>query len=938
MGGKSGSERAFFNPRLLVGFVLFVMGLLLALLGFGALPNASVFAQGPNENQRPGIQVIGSYQNDVSPALRDIAHFWPLTGSNSKVEREANPNPKIPSHHKDAADSVIQRSLASSVAPNIPNTILNFDGIAYPGVSCNCSPPDPNGAIGRTQYVQIVNEGYQVFDKATGASVLGPASIVSLWSGFGGVCQNNGNGDPVVLYDHLADRWVITQFAGTSLPTDECIAISTTSDATGTYNRYAFHLGSNFFDYPHLSVWPDAYYMSMNVFDPTSRAYLGPQPFAFDRAKMLAGQTATFVSTTGPLGGTVDPFLPADLDGMIMPPPGAPNTFVGFPGGGQYTTYHFHVDFSTPANSTFTTFANLTAAAFTELCAITRSCVPQPGTSVGLDGIGDRLMFRLAYRNFGDHESVVGNYSVSAGGVAGIRWFELRNVTAGPVTVFQESTYQPDSTWRWMGSAAMDAVGNIAVGFSASSDSVFPSIRYAGRLANDPINTLGQGETTLMAGAGSQTSSGDRWGDYSDLTIDPVDDCTFWYTNEYYIGTATVDWKTRIGNFKFATCSTPPVPVVSKATSSVLMADPNGVLYPGGIVTVSLGVRNVGTGCTPTAVTGTLQAAGGVTNPTPASQSYAVVCPADGVVTQNFTFTVDPSLPCGSTLTASLAVTDGTNTYGTFAYSFPVGYSRIGLTENFDGVTSPALPAGWLASNASGPAPLWVTSTTTPDTAPNDAFIDDPATVSDKRLDTPGISITSTSAQVIFRHNYALESGASFYDGGVLEISSPNINGGSFTDITAIGGSFASGGYVGPISSSFGSAIAGRMAWSGNSGGYITTVANLGPNVAGQTIKLRFRMASDNSVAATGWRIDGISVTDGAICVPLRIVSITRANGQTLLQGVGVPNATHSIKASLDLSPASFGKIGSTTADGTGHWQYPDADPNLKRFYRLSYP
>src|SRR5439155_1107195 len=242
-----------------------------------------------------------------------------------------------------------------------------------------------------------------------------------------------------------------------------------------------------------------------------------PQPFAFDRTKMLAGQPATFVSPVGPLGGSIDPFLPADLDGPTLPPTGAPNTFVGFPGQAtnpNYTTYHFHVDFVTPANSTFTTFANPPSAGFTALCPTSRACVPQSGVTSSnyLDGIGDRLMFRLAYRNFGNHESVVGTYSVSSGGVAGLRWFELRNVTSGPVTVYQQSTYQPDTTWRWMGSAAMDGQGNLAIGFSASSSSIHPQLRYAGRLATDPTNTSSQADS------------------YSDSHTDPDGDS---YTNSF---------------------------------------------------------------------------------------------------------------------------------------------------------------------------------------------------------------------------------------------------------------------------------------------------------------------------------------------------------------------------------------------------------------------
>src|SRR5437762_11269602 len=198
-------------------------------------------------------------------------------------------------------------------------------------------------------------------------------------------------------------------------------------------------------------------------------------------------------------------------------------------------------------------------------------------------------MFRLAYRNFGDHEAVVGNFSVNSGGVAGVRWFELRNVTSGPVTVFQESTYQPDATWRWMGSAAMDQQGNIAVGYSASSGSIFPQIRYAGRLATDPLNALAQAESTLFAGTGSQTGTSNRWGDYSDLTVDPVDDCTFWYTTEYYSSTSSFNWRTRIGSFKFPSCTSTPKPVLSITKT----ADAPSVSY-GSQVGFTVTLSNVG--------------------------------------------------------------------------------------------------------------------------------------------------------------------------------------------------------------------------------------------------------------------------------------------------------------------------------------------------------
>jgi len=498
-----------------------------------------------------GTSVGAAQKHDTSKPLRDLQQKPVRALPADEEDEEGGENDRS---RPNAADPVVQSVAAPA---QIPSTINNFEGIGFPGVSCNCAPPDTNGEAGATQYVQIVNEGYQVWNKSTGSSVYGPVGISTIWSGFGGVCETNGDGDPVVLYDQLANRWLISQFAGASVPTDECIAISTTSDATGSFNRYAFHLGSNFFDYPHLAVWPDGYYMSDNVYNSSGTQFLGPQPFVFDRARMLAGLSATF-QTTGTLGSSVDPILPADVDGPTQPSAGAPESFVRYPGAGAYQTYHYHVDWVTPGSSTFTTFASPAAAGFSALCLITRSCVPQGGTTSKLDAIADRLMFRLAYRNFGDHESVVGNYTVSSGGVAGIRWFELRNVTSGPVTVFQESTYQPDATWRWMGSIAMDKAGGIALGFSASSSSIAPQIRYAGRLASDPLNTLGQGEATLFSGSGSQTGTSNRWGDYSDMTVDPGDDCTFWYTTEYYTVTTQFSWHTRIGSFQLPGCSGPP--------------------------------------------------------------------------------------------------------------------------------------------------------------------------------------------------------------------------------------------------------------------------------------------------------------------------------------------------------------------------------------------
>jgi len=545
----------------------------------GSSPVGLLRIKSPLQVPRAPVSVAGkriivehSYKNDRSPVIRQLRPIRP----GSRGERETSPNPSPRATHHNARDTVVQDKPAK---PNMPAPTLNFDGIGFPGVACNCAPPDTDGEVGATQYVQMVNQGFEVFSKS-GSPLYGPADIATLWAGFGGNCEFNGDGDPVVLYDQLANRWLISQFAGASIPTDECIAVSQTGDATGAYYRYGYTLGANFYDYPHLGVWPDAYYMSDNVFNAAGTAYLGPQPFAFNRAAMLTGSPGTAITTTDPaiFNSNNDAILPADLDGSNQPPAGAPNPFVEVGFNATWPLWRFHVDFGNPAASTFTRAATLTPAAYSLICTAGRSCVPQAGTTSGLDAISSRPMFRSAYRRFDDgHEALVGNLTVASGGVSGIRWWEINNATSGTPTFAQQGTYQPDSTWRWMGSAAMDGAGDMALGFSASSASISPEIRYAGRVPSDAAGTLGQGEATLLSGGGSQTLTGNRWGDYSDMTVDPSDDCTFWYTQEYYPpGVNQFDWKTRIGSFRMPSCVMWTL-TISKSGSGTVTSSPAGI-------------------------------------------------------------------------------------------------------------------------------------------------------------------------------------------------------------------------------------------------------------------------------------------------------------------------------------------------------------------------
>ena len=525
---------------------------LAAVVGALSLPIASggAHGQGPAGPSSPPVEVTAAIQHDVSPPLRDMRSDH---RSDAPREHPLRPIPANVLAHQ-PPDPVVQ----SSTVPNVTVTNgLNIAGVGAGdyGFSPNAAPPDTNGAVGATQYVQWVNESFAVFDKATGAIAAGfPKAGNTLWTGFGGNCETRNDGDPIVQYDKIAGRWVLTQFSvPNGGPYEQCIAVSTTSDATGSYNRYSFNYGpTQFVDYPKLGVWPDGYYITYNIFNNGS-TFAGAKLCALDRTAMLAGLGAT--QQCFQLSNSYGGVLPSDLDGTTAPPAGSPNYMLNF-GTNSLNEWQFHVDWANSAKSTLTGPTSIQVAAFTSACG-GGACIPQPGTSNKLDSLADRLMYRLAYRNFGTHESLVVNHSVKVSGtkrgeVDGVRWYELRNPKTAPL-VFQQGTYSPDATSRWMGSIAMDKAGDIAMGYSASSSSVFPSIRYTGRVPTDPTGSM-QVETLIQAGGGSQTSNLHRWGDYSSMTVDPVDDCTFWFTSEYEKASGSFNWSTRIASFKFPGC------------------------------------------------------------------------------------------------------------------------------------------------------------------------------------------------------------------------------------------------------------------------------------------------------------------------------------------------------------------------------------------------
>jgi hypothetical protein len=462
--------------------------------------------------------------------------------------------------------------------------LATFEGLSnqdnFNVFGARVNPPDPIGAVGPNHYVQMVNLVFAVYSKQ-GTLLLGPAHIGSLWAGFAVPDCTDLSGDPVVLYDRFVDRWILTQFTTRGPQYYNCVAISQTSNPAGAYYRYAFSTGANFPDYPKYGIWNDSYVITTREFGPTVEYGIGV--YALEKNKMVNGQSKAravsfFLDGNDPaiLPLIGDGLLPADIDGKDKPKTAAKIPLVGTqddngPYGAAFDAlniWDLDVKWNSTAEASLALASQLPVAAFDSVfpCGPTsRDCLPQPGITnraqyLDILSYRQRPTWRLAYRSFKSYDSLVTNQSVEAlPGVAGIRWYEIRRSDAG-YSLYQQGTYAPsDGVHRWMGSVAMDRVGNVAMGYSVvNGTNVFPGIRYTGRLAGDPLGQMTLGEGVIVNGSGVQTTTNSRWGDYSSMNIDPADDCTFWYVNEYYTAavqaSSPAGWQTRIGSFKLPGC------------------------------------------------------------------------------------------------------------------------------------------------------------------------------------------------------------------------------------------------------------------------------------------------------------------------------------------------------------------------------------------------
>ena len=494
---------------------------------------------------------------------------------------------------KEIVDPVLQTSFkARQVAAQVPEIGANFDGMTNPQ---GYVPPDTNGSVGPNHYVQTVNVSLAIWDKA-GNQLLAPVAINQLWSGFGGICETNNNGDPIVIYDRRADRWMISQFALASGDNHQCIAVSQTADPTGAYYLYDFPYGTLMNDYPHFGIFDDGYYMGVNQF--SDSGWAGGGVAAYERDKMLVGAEAqqVIISGEGLTNPQVATPMPLDVDGIAQPPADMNQLFVwaDVDGLSKLHVWEMDVDWSDPGAATFAPVADLDVAAY----AAPNNATQPNGAE--LDALGVRSMFRTSYRNYDGDGKILFTHNIAGPNNQPVaRWYQLDvdHTNSNTITVNQQGTFSPDSALapssaaRWMVSGAMDASGNIAIGYTVAGADNFPSIHAATRLATDPAGELTD-EFVLVEGGGSQgVVNRGRWADYASMSVDPVDDCTFWYTNEYYKAENdnTLTWSTYIASFKMPSCTMGPTGQITGTVTDSASSDPiaNATVSAGNISTIT---------------------------------------------------------------------------------------------------------------------------------------------------------------------------------------------------------------------------------------------------------------------------------------------------------------------------------------------------------------
>jgi len=1048
MKTKSVRRSALVILRVLTASLLCLTAGTLALFALGALPLPGQRSAGggavkldkypaerPQVTSRaaPAIPYSGP-PRDLRPvtAIRTgkLRYMPPIDPETVVKHYHAEPIPPKPPTQSGGAEGPMQTEAGLLTSAPTP-TGVNFEGVGVGlgAFSPGSNPPDVNGRVGATQYVQWNNSSFAVFNKTTGALEYGPAAGNTLFQALGGVCASHNDGDPVVSYDILAGRWVLSQFvvggpAGSY--SHQCFAVSTTSDATGEYYLYDFTTDpTNFVDYPHTGVWPDGYYMSTHVFSATPGelhppvappgAFITARMYVFERDKMVDGLPARMQSVD--LGQQYG-LLPADLDSLTPPAVGEAE-FVLAPDGVLFdVTDTTRVKVTWDPSPTLVAIIGVpiqegvgSAPCVNGQASPARDCVPQPPPAVGLDyldNISSHLMYRLAYRNNGtqalpqERLVVSGPSAGSDANHGAVEWFEFRNAGSSTTqpTLFQSGTYDPDTSYRWLPSIAMDRAGNIAMGYSKSSTTVFPGIYITGRLAGDPAGTMGA-EIEMQAGIGSQQAGGNRWGDYSSMTLDPIDQCTFYYTNEYLKTNGQFNWSTRVAAFKFPSCVSAanlygtvtgtitssetgaPIPGVRVALSNDYAgaSDENGVytiLVPAGTYTAIAA-----------------DAARNCASASPASASVSP--PGGGMVVQNFIMTGTSKLEAnGLTIDDSLGNNNGivnrgecvivnlgiknngcakatgisaqltTTTPGVTVNQGNSGYSdkaidesgtnstpfRISVSNSFGCGTEIALSlnltyAGGnksvsftIPTCAGGPEQTIPTSQLmTSDSTQNDRIGRDsrPSTCAGKV--SPGGGFTGTH----WYKTYTFTNTSAAARCYTVTINA-GLNGPGDIESVAYDQTYdptnIDANYLGDSGISGLGTTVDKATYSFTvpaGHNFVVVVNTTGSTTSGSMASSPF------SGTVSGFINNNAGPGDCSVVplVPLHITAITHlTNGHILVQGTGAPNTAYHIEFSPDLSPGSFGSPQPVNSSPTGALQYEDTDAGnfTKRFYRFTYP
>ncbi len=856
-----------------------------------------------------------------SAAARAVVEFSELARKEKGPrEKRRIPRPKIPGTKKKSkpVSAVDTAGKGDPLAPG-PTPSSNFLGLSDDQANI---PPDTHGAVGPNHVMTTLNSEVRIQNRNGG--VISTVSLSNFWASVG----NADPFDPKALYDPYKNRWIFTAAAnGGATNSAVLIGVTQTSDPTGTWFLFKIAADAShayWADYPSLGFNKDWVVASLNMFPVSGSGANQVNLYVLNKTNLYAG-TATFtlLKDTSGLGFTMAPAITYDTNlSRIYLLEDFDNT------NGQLRLSTITGTIGSEILNKGTAFpTNANTWGF----GGNGDLMPQLGSVHTIDG-GDSRIQNLVYRNgslWATHAVFLPTLTQTR---AALQWWEI--ATNGVVKQLGRRDDSSGKTNYGYPSIAVNKNSDFLIGYSRFASNQYASGNYSFRFAFDATNTL-RDDTVFKAGESAYYktfgNADNRWGDYSSTVVDPINDLTFWTIQEYAaasVGDPNIEGNSRWGTWWARVDAGPNVIFESTTLTSENCTPTNGLIDPGETVAVNVALKNVG-GLNVTNLTATLQTNSGIASPSGA-QNYGGLIAAGSSVTRSFSFAASGT--CGGIITAVFSLQDGTNSLGTITNQFQLGVAQTAFSQNFDGVAAPALPAGW--TTIAGNVSAWNTSTSFRDTLPNAAFSAAPGSISSNRITSPTFSIISTNPQLSFVHKYDFEPG---YDGGVLEIS---IGGAAFSDFVTAGGLFTENGYSAILPTLYGNPLGGRSAWTGNSGGFVTTTAKLPAAAAGKTVQLRWYSGTDNSGSAAGWYLDTIAITDGFACCisPPAIVNVLRNGTNINFSFPTLSGQIYTVEYRDSLNAATWTTLQTLSGDGSTKVITNSLSASTARFYRVRAP